>query len=172
MYIQSVTAEPLLEEIRIIFREYQDSLNVDLSFQEFEQELCSLPGKYTAPRGRLYLTFIDNHPAACIALRPFSDTECEMKRLYVRPEYRGHGLARALGKRIINDARTIGYSAMLLDTLSDMTAARRLYESLGFYYIDSYCFNPIPNACYMRLNLARDKSVEYDFCDTKYNNDF
>ncbi len=160
MYIQSVTTEPLLDEVRIIFREYRNSLNIDLSFQEFEQELRSLPGKYAAPQGRLYLAFIDNHPAACIALRPFSDTECEMKRLYVRPGYRGQGLARALGKRIISDARTIGYSAMLLDTLSDMTAARTLYESLGFHYIDSYCFNPAPNACYMRLDLAQAKDAE------------
>ena len=154
MHLQSVTAEPLLTQIRMIFREYRASLGIDLSFQDFEQELLGLPGKYVAPYGRLYLAFIGDYPAACIALRPFSDTECEMKRLYVRPAYRGHGLARLLAGQIIDDARAVGYSSMLLDTLSDMTAARRLYESLGFYYIEGYCFNPVPGACYMRLDLS------------------
>jgi putative acetyltransferase len=153
MILQLVTSEPLVSQAREIFREYQLSLGIDLCFQDFEQELAVLPGKYAPPQGRLYLAFIDEMLAGCIALRPFQEGLCEMKRLYVRPQFRGHNLGLLLATEIIADARKIGYSQMVLDTLDTMTAAQKLYRSLGFKEIEPYCFNPIEGALYMSLDL-------------------
>lgn len=153
MILQLVTSEPLISQAREIFREYQVSLGIDLCFQDFEQELADLPGKYAPPQGRLYLAFIDEKLAGCIALRPFQEGMCEMKRLYVRPEFRGQYLGLLLAKEIIAEAREIGYHQMVLDTLDTMTAAQKLYRSLGFKEIEPYCFNPIDGALYMSLDL-------------------
>jgi len=158
MVIKLATSERLLNQVREIFREYQISLGIDLCFQDFEQELSSLPGKYAPPQGRLYLAFIDAEPAGCIALRPFRRDQCEMKRLYIRPKFRGQNLARVLANKIIAEARQIGYSQMLLDTLPTMTAAQGLYRSLGFCQNSSYCFNPIEGTQYMKLDLQCDAS--------------
>jgi putative acetyltransferase len=153
MILQLVTSEPLVSQAREIFREYQLSLGIDLRFQDFEQELAALPGKYAPPQGRLYLAFIDEMLAGCIALRPFQEGLCEMKRLYVRPQFRGQHLGLLLATEIIAEAKKMGYRQMVLDTLDTMTAAQKLYRSLGFQEIEPYCFNPIDGALYMNLDL-------------------
>ena len=157
MVIESVTSDPLLGTVRELFREYQLSLGIDLSFQDFEEELAGLPGKYAPPLGRLYIAFIDDAPAGCIALRPLGQEQCEMKRLYVRPLFRGQDLGRQLAHKAIEEAREIGYTQMYLDTLPTMAAAQGLYRSLGFRPVAPYRFNPIEGAQYMRLDLeSRD----------------
>ena len=147
-----------IEETRAIFREYAQSLGVDLCFQDFESELARLPGEYQAPGGHLLLARVDGRLAGCGALRPLPESDyanaCEMKRLYVRPDFRGFGLGRALAGALFDEARRIGYSSMLLDTLDDMEAARELYATLGFEEIPPYYFNPIPGAHYLKAELA------------------
>ncbi|HET7524406.1 MAG TPA: GNAT family N-acetyltransferase [Burkholderiaceae bacterium] len=147
-----------LEATRAIFREYAAGLGVDLCFQNFEAELASLPGEYGAPRGALLLATVNDELAGCGACRPLPDVDyanaCEMKRLYVRPGFRGVGLGRALAGALFDEARRIGYSSMLLDTLDDMEAARSLYEALGFEEIPPYYFNPIAGAHYLKAQLA------------------
>ena len=146
-----------LELVRQIFREYAQGLGVDLSFQDFEAELDGLPGDYRAPDGQLLLAFVDGELAACGAMRGLPDVDyanaCEMKRLYVRPAFRGFGLGRALAQSLLDEARNSGYSVMLLDTLDDMEAARGLYAALGFEEIPPYYFNPIAGAHYLKAEL-------------------
>jgi len=140
---------------RALFLEYAGSLGFDLCFQDFERELSSLPGDYAPPQGRLLLAFKDEEPIGCAALRPFDPLEvCEIKRLYVRPSARGLGAGRALARSIIEEARVIGYRRMRLDAIRSMTAAVRLYGSLGFREIEPYRLNPIPQAVYMELALT------------------
>lgn len=153
MVAELVTEEPLLSQVREIFREYQSSLGIDLCFQNFEEELASLPGEYAPPQGRLYLAYVDGQLAGCIALRPFEENQCEMKRLYIRPQYRGHNLGKQLAEKIIDDARQIGYRQMFLDTLPTMTVAQALYRSLNFCEMQAYRYNPVEGALYMGLNL-------------------
>jgi putative acetyltransferase len=148
----------LFAATREIFREYAQSLDVDLCFQNFEQELGSLPGDYAAPAGALLLAFVDGQVAGCGALRAFSDADngnsCEMKRLYVRPAFRRFGLGRVIAQALLDEAQRIGYSEVLLDTLDDMEAARGLYASLGFEEIPPYYYNPIPGAHYLKATLG------------------
>jgi ribosomal protein S18 acetylase RimI-like enzyme len=153
MIVELVTSEPLLSQARDIFREYQTSLGIDLCFQNFEEELSSLPGKYAPPSGRLYLVFIGGQVAGCIALRPFQENQCEMKRLYVRPQFRGRNMGRVLADKVIGDAREIGYRQMFLDTLPSMSRAQELYRSLGFREIAPYCYNPVEGTKYLELEL-------------------
>ena len=143
-----------IDDVRAIFREYADWLGFDLCFQGFEEELATLPGDYAPPSGRLYLAVCDGRIAGCVALRKFDQGVCEMKRLYVRPEYRGRGLGKVLATTVIEEARKIGYKQMRLDTLPSMAAANRLYESLGFVDIEPYRDNPIEGARYLELALA------------------
>lgn len=147
-----------LASTREIFREYAQGLGVDLCFQNFETELAGLPGDYAAPGGALLLAYIDDELAGCGAFRPLVDTDyanaCEMKRLYVRRAFRRFGLGRIIAQALIDRATEAGYSAMLLDTLDDMEAARGLYESLGFQNIPPYYFNPIPGAHYLKVDLG------------------
>ena len=143
---------------REIFREYAQALGVDLCFQNFEAELAALPGDYGAPAGALLLAFVDGQIAGCGALRPLPDVDyanaCEMKRLYVRPAFRRFGLGRTLAQALFDAATQAGYSAMLLDTLDDMEAARELYASLGFEEVPPYYYNPIPGAHYLKVDLS------------------
>jgi ribosomal protein S18 acetylase RimI-like enzyme len=148
-----------LEVVRSIFREYAQSLGIDLGFQQFDDELAGLPGKFAAPRGRVLLASNDAHDdggiVGCVAMRPIGDTTCEMKRLYVRPAGRGLHVGRQLATQICATAREAGYRRMRLDTLPSMHAALRLYASLGFEPIDTYVFNPIPGAIFLGCDLTR-----------------
>ncbi len=147
-----------LDATRSLFREYAQQLGIDLCFQGFEAELADLPGAYAEPHGVLLLAFVDGQLAGCGAFRPLHDVDyanaCEMKRLFVRPDFRRYGLGRLLAQALIDRATQAGYSAMLLDTLDDMEAARGLYESLGFEEVPPYYYNPIPGAHYLKVDLA------------------
>ena len=147
-----------LDAVRGLFREYAESLDVDLAFQGFEAELAALPGDYAPPGGALLLALVDGQPAACGALRPLADVDyanaCEMKRLYVRPAFRRFGLGRQMAQALIDYATQAGYSSLLLDTLDDMEAARGLYLSLGIEEIPPYYFNPIAGAHYLKVDLG------------------
>jgi GNAT superfamily N-acetyltransferase len=142
-----------LDVVRALFREYASGLGVDLAFQDFEEELNTLPGKYAQPAGRLLLAWSGERPLACIALRPVDTWTCEMKRLYVRPEARGAQLGRHLAGRLIQEARAAGYSRICLDTLPTMVSAHSLYQSLGFTPIEPYVFNPVPGTKFFALDL-------------------
>lgn len=153
LLIKNVTAEPLLGEVRKLFSEYQRSLTIDLAFQHFEEELATLPGKYAPPRGRLYVAFVDDTATGCVALRPLQVGQCELKRLYVRPQFRGQGFGAMLAQQAIAAAKQIGYRQMLLDTLSSMQTAQALYQTLGFREIAPYYANPYKGTKYMCLDL-------------------
>jgi carbonic anhydrase len=153
--LEEAHSGPLLEEVRALLVEYTTSLGVDLCFQGFDSELALLPGAYAPPRGRILLARIDGAPAGCVALRPLESGVCEMKRLYVRPAYRGRALGRTLVLAIMDAARAIGYERMRLDTLPVMNEAIALYESLGFQPIPEYRFNPIEGARFFEIDLTR-----------------
>jgi ribosomal protein S18 acetylase RimI-like enzyme len=139
--------------VRHLFMEYRQMLGVSLDFQNFEYELEHLPGKYAYPGGRLYLARVDNQAAGCIALRKIDNTICEMKRLFVRPEFRGHKIGQKLAETIIKDALQLQYQQMILDTFTTLTNAVALYQNLGFYEIEPYYENPLDNVIYLRLDL-------------------
>jgi ribosomal protein S18 acetylase RimI-like enzyme len=153
----------LLEAAREIFREYAQSLDVDLCFQNFEHELATLPGEYEPPGGCLLLAFVDNALAGCGAMRALPDADyanaCEMKRLYVRPAFRRFGLGRILAQALLDEAQRAGYSEVLLDTLDDMEAARGLYATLGFEEVPPYYYNPIAGAHYLKAVLGATPST-------------
>ena len=142
----------------MLFREYANSLDVDLNFQNFEDELRDLPGEYAAPHGALLLAVMDGAFAGCCAVRPLHAVDyanaCEMKRLYVRPQYRGLGLGRQLSEAILDAATASGFDCILLDTLDDMESARALYQELGFTDIPPYYYNPLPGAHYLKADLG------------------
>jgi len=143
-----------LAEVRALFLEYAQSLGFSLCFQGFDKEAAELPGTYAPPEGRLLLATVDNQVAGCAGLHKLESGVCEMKRLYVRPSFRGSGLGRRLAEDIIAEARTIGYNKIRLDTIAGkMDDAIRLYRQLGFKKIDPYRANPIPGALYMELEL-------------------
>ncbi len=144
-----------IEEIRRLFREYEKWLEIDICFQGFEEELTNLPGKYAKPNGRLFLAIANGETAGCIALRKLEENICEMKRLYVRDEFRGFGLGNKLIEKLIKEACLIGYQKMRLDTLPDkMAKAVKLYKSQGFREIAPYYHNPYGKTLFMEMNLA------------------
>ncbi|MGJ7510324.1 GNAT family N-acetyltransferase [Variovorax sp. GT1P44] len=166
-----------IEATRAIFRDYAASLGVDLGFQNFDEELAKLPGEYSEPRGMLLLALVNTsdtavpidtppmrraqggsaHVAGCCALRPLDTADypnaAEMKRLYVRPAFRGVGLGRQLAEAALDAARGAGYTCVLLDTLDDMESARALYEDLGFVEVPPYYHNPIAGSHYLKVDL-------------------
>ena len=148
----------LLDATRAIFRDYAESLGIDLCFQDFDTELATLPGEYAPTQGALLLALVDGEVAGCGALRPLAEADyanaCEMKRLYVRPAFRRFGIGRLLAQALMDRGMQAGYSSLLLDTLDDMEAARGLYASLGFEEIPPYYFNPIAGAHYLRASLT------------------
>ncbi len=145
-----------IDAVRELFLEYASGLGFDLCFQSFEQELAGLPGDYAFPAGILLLALADDQPAGCVALRKLEDDVCEMKRLYVRPQFRGSGLGVELVHWAIESAKAMGYAKMRLDTVATvMQKAIDLYRRLGFIEIAAYRENPIPGALYMELDLRK-----------------
>ena len=142
-----------IEHSRLLFKEYEKAIGVDLCFQGFARELAELPGDYAPPDGCLILAFVDSALAGCAAMRKSADHICEMKRLYVRSNFRGFGLGRSLALEAIRRAVRHGYDKMRLDTLPSMTEAISLYQSLGFVVIEPYRFNPVQGAIYMEKML-------------------
>jgi putative acetyltransferase len=149
---QAVTPEQIALS-RALFAEYAGWLGIDLSFQRFAAELTGLPGAYAQPRGRLLLALTGVEVVGCVALRPLGDDACEMKRLFVRPVFRGRGIGKVLAERIVVEARAIGYRTMRLDTLPQMQTAIRLYEALGFVRCGAYYETPLPDTVFMELQL-------------------
>jgi ribosomal protein S18 acetylase RimI-like enzyme len=153
--IVEARSEGDIAEMRRLFREYEGSLDVDLNAQGIDEEIASLPGKYAAPRGALFLALGSDRPVGCAGVRPFAwPRSCEVKRLYVQPSARGRGAGRALVRQAIGFAREAGYRDILLDTLPDMQAAIALYESLGFERVPPYWNNPLPHVVYFAKRLG------------------
>ena len=153
MQIIAAHSEDGLPSIRELFQEYADSLDIDLCFQNFREELVTLPGKYAPPAGRLLLALDGQVVAGCVALRPIDPQTAEMKRLYVRPAFRKRGTGRMLAQAVIERARQVGYARMRLDTLAIMKEAISLYQSLGFHSIPPYYDNPSPSVKFFQLEL-------------------
>jgi ribosomal protein S18 acetylase RimI-like enzyme len=153
MTIVQASDAAAVAQARELFCEYAAEWKLDLCFQNFEAELAGLPGDYSPPQGRLLLALEDKQLAGCVALRKLEDGVCEMKRLYVRPAFRGRRMGQALAARIIEEGRSIGYSRMRLDTLARMTGAVTLYQALGFQRINAYRPNPLEDVIYMELEL-------------------
>ena len=152
-FVQAESPEQIAQA-RELFLEYAQSLGFSLCFQNFDQELATLPGDYAPPNGRLLLVEYQNQLAGCVALHKLQDGICEMKRLYLRPQFRGKGLGRVLAARIIAEARQLGYERMRLDTVEPvMKDAVAMYRRIGFSEIAPYCSNPIAGALYMELVL-------------------
>jgi ribosomal protein S18 acetylase RimI-like enzyme len=145
---------------RELFTEYAESLGFSLCFQGFDQELATLPGSYADPTGRLLLARIDGKLLGCVALRKLEDGVCEMKRLYVRPESRGHAIGWALVLSLLNEAPEMGYSRMRLDTVpGKMDSAISMYRALGFHTIPPYCANPVEGALFFERDLQDPAAV-------------
>ena len=152
--IRNAESSEDIEIIRGLFREYEEWTETDLCFQGFEDELAKLPGKYAKPKGRLLIAEVEGNAAGCIALRPLADDICEMKRLFVREDFRGSGIGRSLIAEIIKQAEIIGYKKMRLDTIaSKMHAAVAIYRGFGFYEISPYYENPLEDVIYMEKSL-------------------
>ena len=142
-----------LARARTLLEEYAASLDFGLEFQDFAAELAAFPGDYGPPRGRVLLAAAAGEAVGCVCLRPLEGDICEMKRLYLKPAWRGRGLGRALAAALLDEARRLGYARMRLDTVAPMAAANALYRSLGFREIPPYRHNPLPDALFFELIL-------------------
>ncbi|HKV38613.1 MAG TPA: GNAT family N-acetyltransferase [Blastocatellia bacterium] len=156
--IVKAQTEELFESASALFREYADSLGIDLSFQNFEVELRNIRSEYGPPSGSLLVAVDDGTPAGCVALRLIEAGVCEMKRLFIKPPFRGLGLGRLLAEAIIQEASEFGYERMRLDTLPSMVKARELYRFLGFKEIEAYRYNPVQGTLFMELALPKKES--------------
>ena len=156
--ITQALGETAIAQVRELFSEYANSPSVSPCWQDFDRELASLPRRYSPPEGRLLLAHRvepgeDESLVGCVAMHKLEEGICEMKRLYVRPEFRGEGAGRDLAKAVIAEARSIGYGKMRLDTLPVMREAQQLYRALGFHEIPAYQKNPTPGALFFELDL-------------------
>lgn len=149
-----------MDDMRALFREYATEIGIDLAFQDFEDELAGLPGRYAAPRGCILLAELDGDAVGCIALRPLEGDVGEIKRMYIKPAARGHGLAGRLARECIRQAIECGYKRLRLDTLKSMLPARKLYGRLGFIEIEPYYHNPLPDVVYYELVLQNGPNRE------------
>src|SRR5437867_1695699 len=161
MKIVSAHSDEQMAAVRQLFVEYARSLNIVLCFQGFEQELAELPGCYAPPPGRLLLALEGEAVVGCVALRKIDDGICELKRLYVRPAFRGMGAGRLLVTAVLEAARQCGYRVMRLDTLVSMKEAKALYESFGFVRIAPYYENPSTETVFMELNLQGNSTLQH-----------
>jgi len=150
---KQITGQDMIKEVKQLFNEYAQSLKVNLDFQDFETELKTLPGKYAPPDGVLIIALVDGLAVGCVALRKICDGTCEMKRLYVRDEFKGLGIGKRLSTMIIEEASKLNYHYIRLDTLASLKKAQDLYISLGFYDIEPYTYNPVEGARFMELKL-------------------
>ncbi len=153
LQILTATSAAEIEVARSLFLEYEKSIGISLCFQNFAEEVATLPGAYALPDGRLLLATVSGDTAGCVALRKIGEGIAEMKRLYVRAAFRGTGLGRRLAEAAIGEARAIGYRAIRLDTLPSMAAAQALYVSLGFADIPPYNEHPLEGTRFMELRL-------------------
>jgi len=150
---QRAESDEYLEIVKKLFLEYAHSLEFSLGFQDFEEEIARMPGHYGPPHGCILLALVDDRPAGCVALRRLEEGICEMKRLYVRPEFRGRGIGKALSEKIIEEAGKIGYVKIRLDTLRSMKEANSIYRDQGFHEIKPYRYNPFEQAVFLEKNL-------------------
>jgi GNAT superfamily N-acetyltransferase len=155
LVLREVEKEPLVSISRELFLQYEKEINVNLCFQNFNAEVAGLPGEYSRPSGRLMLIYDDETIQGCVALRKIGQEICEMKRLYLKPISRGKGLGRIIVKFLIDEARSIGYHKMRLDTLPQMKEAIALYRSLGFKEINPYRNNPVAGALFFELEIRK-----------------
>jgi putative acetyltransferase len=151
--IVEANTKEFVERAKELIREYSQSLEFDLGFQDFDKEMEDFPGQYTSPKGCLYIALDENQPVGCVALRDLGQDICEMKRLYVKPLFRGQKVGKLLAEVVIKAARDMGYDYMRLDTIPSMKQANMLYNALGFKQIPPYRFNPIEGATFFELNL-------------------
>lgn len=154
MRIVTAASPAQFADAKTLVEEYVASLGVSLDFQDYREEISRFPGEYAAPFGTVLVAYERGAAVGVVALRPIDGSVCEMKRMYVRPGFRGQGVGRKLSDRLIEKAVQLGYSKMRLDTLSEMDAARSLYRSLGFREIPPYRYNPIPGARFLELELT------------------
>ena len=153
MHVIEAESSEMIEATKALFREYASTLDFDLSFQHFDDEMRIFPVQYSPPNGCLLIAYEDERLAGCVGLRKLDEGVCEMKRLYVRPQFRGRGVGRALVVKVIDRGRRLGYSRMRLDTVPSMHEAIGLYRSFGFKQILPYRDNPVPGALYFELQL-------------------
>ncbi len=152
--IVRANTDELISKAKVLFQEYSESLGFDLSFQGFDEEMDRFPAQYSPPTGALFLALSETRSIGCVGVRFLEEGVCEMKRLYVRPNFRGSNVGRGLSEAAIQAGKTLGYERMRLDTLSSMAPANRLYKRLGFVEIEPYRHNPLEGAIYFELNLA------------------
>ncbi len=157
--IVEATTDERITQAKALFQEYAESLGFDLGFQNFDVEMDRFPEQYSPPTGGLFLALLQNQPIGCVGVRYFDEGVCEMKRLYVRPEFRGRHAGRNLAEAAIAAGKTLGYKHMRLDTLRSMERANQLYITLGFVEIKPYRENPLEGAIYFELSLNKKDNI-------------